>query len=196
MPDLKKLKYPAWLLSLFLLAPFSASNAQGINLARYQPVNSSRAYQQNEAVDGIVHNASWWRADSSTSNPWLEVDLQASFSVGSAQAFLGNDSFAPPAKVRVEYWNGSAWQTCPGADTTTNTAPFVNMIFSSAVTASHFRLLLTGAGQNAVVREFALYHKLALKVCARKSGHPRQGPHRFNQVLERSHHRFRKLVRH
>ena len=139
----------------FSVAGFVAP--QRVNLAEYQPVTTDSVNGQQLAsyvTDGNAGNENRWQ--SSGSGPhWAEVDFPFPVEIGSAQVFTGFDDTSAQANFSIQYLDGASWLDAPGAVITGNTNVERNIVFTSPVTASSFRLYSTDGTLR--VRELALY---------------------------------------
>jgi hypothetical protein len=135
----------------------SLINPQRVNLAKFQPVTASSVSGQRLAsyvTDGVVGNDNRWQGNGSA---WQSVIVDFPFPVeiGSAQVFTGVDDGFPISSYGLQFWNGSAWTAISGGSVTGNTSTERNLVFTSPVTASSFRLLSSETSLR--VRELALY---------------------------------------
>jgi uncharacterized repeat protein (TIGR02543 family) len=136
------------------------------NIARYQnaPGSISGWSLRPElfATDGIASNFHRWRS-SKTTGQWLEITYPRPVTIASAHLYFG----VMASGTTTENWgnfklqrdNGGIWTDIPGATVSGNTASERNVIFTSAVTSSKFRLLNTDTGGDIVrsVREVAMF---------------------------------------
>ena len=124
------------------------------NLAKFQKATASSSasgISPNEAVDGIVNNDSRWY--SSGSGPhWLQVELSATYPVGSAQLFLGKDNSFTVGAFEIQYLNDGSWETA--VSVTGNSATDLNLVFPQVIEADTFRFYTEAS--LARVKEFVL----------------------------------------
>ncbi|MBX7207642.1 MAG: RICIN domain-containing protein [Verrucomicrobiaceae bacterium] len=133
--------------------------ARRLNVAKYQAVTASSEngnYIADYATDGIVGNENSWRTVTSTDPHTGEISLPVTISVRSAHLYLGVDDGLTPGNFKVQYFTGGSWVDAPGSFITGNTATEVNVIFTSAVTASRFRFYSDVDGSPRV-KEMALF---------------------------------------
>jgi Glycosyl hydrolase catalytic core/Ricin-type beta-trefoil lectin domain-like/F5/8 type C domain len=141
----------------------SPAFAQGLNFARFQKPTSSfqsLSYFDDFAFDGIVSNYHSWRVGSNTSTHWLEVTYPRAVTLGSAHLYSGVILAATTQvwqSFRFQYHNGTSWIDIPGSIVTGNTLPERNVLFTSPVTASRFRLQGNENVNNRTVRELAMF---------------------------------------
>lgn len=135
------------------------ARAQRVNLAKYQPTTASTVngqYLADSATDGVVGNANSWRTLNVTTAHWAEVDLPVPVTARSAHVYSGIDDGSALASFKVQYLSGASWVDAPGSFVTGNISTERNVIFSSPVTSSQFRLYSDEDG-NERVKEFALF---------------------------------------
>ncbi|MCU0797198.1 MAG: glycosyl hydrolase [Akkermansiaceae bacterium] len=128
-----------------------------VNLAKFQPVTVSSATSQrigDYVTDGHTGNDNRWQSSNTNWNT-ARIDFPFPVEIGSAQVFTGIDDTNAIPSFSLQYLDGSTWVDIPGATVTSNTQVERNLIFSSPVTATAFRII----GQQAPlrVREIALY---------------------------------------
>ncbi|MDF7824761.1 glycosyl hydrolase [Pontiellaceae bacterium B12227] len=127
------------------------------NLAKYQSVTADSFASDNPvqfATDGFVSQDSRW-VSTENGPHWLEIELAAPMTIGSAHLFSGGASDAAMADLVLQYDNGGSWVDIAGTDVSGNTLPNLNLAFDAPVTAQTFRLYTTDAA--ASVKELALY---------------------------------------
>lgn len=139
----------------FSVAGFVA--APRVNLAKFQPVTTSTVNGQRLAsyvTDGVAGNDNRWQ--SSGAGPhWARVNFPFPVAAGSAQVFTGIDGSGAQANFRIQYLDGASWVDAPGAVVNGNSGVERNILFSSPVTASSFRV--HSSDGSLTIREFALY---------------------------------------
>jgi hypothetical protein len=132
-------------------------NPQRLNLAKFQTVTTSSFAGQRLAsylTDGVVGNDNRWQsANSAWSN--ARIDFPFPVEVGSAQIFTGIDDTLPVTAFNIQYLNGTTWTTIPGGSVSGNTNVERNLIFTTPITASSFRII--GPDSPIRIRELALY---------------------------------------
>jgi hypothetical protein len=106
------------------------------------------------ATDGDAGNDSRWISQNWAFNN-ARIDFPFPVEVGSAHVFMGVDDTLTLAKFGIQYLNGSTWTTIPSADISGNSNVERNLVFSTPVTASSFRIMVTDPTIR--LREFALY---------------------------------------
>lgn len=134
-----------------------------LNLAYQRPTLASSIYNPGtppinfprQAVDGYVDDASRWLC-TAASGETLEIDLLDIQTVGSAHLYSGFGNGNALADFSLDWWDGSTWQTVPGATITGNTQQARNLLFSSPVTTAKIRLRITTAS-NARLRELLVF---------------------------------------
>ena len=153
--------------SIFALVVLGASSAHAnyTNLAKYQKAaGSSYGWTLRPdlfATDGIVSNFHRWRSTNATGQ-WLDITYPRPVTIASAHLYLGVMESATTTenwgKFKFQYDSGGSWVDVPGASITGNTASERNVIFTSLVTSSKFRLLSTDT-TSAVrsLRELAMF---------------------------------------
>ncbi len=130
---------------------------QRVNLAKYQTVTASSVVGNrlaSYATDGDAGNDSHWQSQNWAFNN-ARIDFPFPVEVGSAQVFMGINDTLPLAKFGIQYLVGSTWTTIPATDVSGNTNVERNLVFSSPVTATAFRIIVTDPTIR--LREFALY---------------------------------------
>jgi len=133
--------------------------AERVNLAKFQDTTSDSVDGNNVAAyatDGIVHHDSRWVSVNDANPHWLQVTFPDALQIGSAHVYTGTDDLNPIANFSIQYKSGNSWLNVPGATVTGNTSTELNIVFSSAITASEFRLYTDDDGY-ARVKEIALY---------------------------------------
>jgi len=106
----------------------------------------------NKAFDGELSTN--WQAGSGTtfSGQWLEVDFGANVTFN--RTFISEYSDNRTTGYRIEYWNGSNWQTAH-TGTTIGTGKTDNF---TAVTGSKARLYFTSGSFTPIIFEFQIYN--------------------------------------
>jgi hypothetical protein len=130
---------------------------QRVNLAKNQTVTVSSVSGNrlgSYVTDGDAGNDSRWISQNWAFNN-ARIDFPFPVEVGSAHVFMGVDDTLPLAKFAIQYLNGSTWTTIPSADISGNANVERNLVFSTPVTASSFRIMVTDPTIR--LREFALY---------------------------------------
>jgi hypothetical protein len=138
--------------------------AQRLNFAKYQKDAASAengGYRADFAVDGIVSNFHSWRTGAVTGAQTLEITYPRAVTLGSAHLYSGivaSTTSQVWQNFRIQYHDGIGWVDVPGSVTGTNTSPELNILFSSPVTSSRFRLLSSNTGSTSrTVRELAMF---------------------------------------
>lgn len=123
-------------------------------------------FPASSVIDGDRKGLNWengggW-SDGNTSYPdWLEIQFAASKTISEVHVFNIQDSYSNPVTptpgltyvwhgliaFRVEYWNGTAWVTIPGASVTANNFVWRPFRFQP-ITTSAIRLVITSANNN------------------------------------------------
>lgn len=111
-------------------------------------------YPASAAINGDRRGQSWasgggWMDGTSNAWPdWLEVSFSGAKTIDEIDVFSIQDAYSSPSEptqsmtfslfgltnFRLEYWNGSAWVTVPGAVTTSNTLVWRQFVFSPLTT--------------------------------------------------------------
>jgi len=130
---------------------------QRVNLAKYQAVTVDSVNGQRLAsyvTDGVVGNDNRWVSDSSGPH-WAQVTFPYPVQVGSAQVFSGFDDGSAITSFKLQYLSDATWVDVSGGSVTGNTNVENNLVFSSPVTSSSFRIYSTDGTMR--VKELALY---------------------------------------
>jgi hypothetical protein len=139
-------------------AGFPLGSDLTLNLAYQRPAVASANTAGNfalKAVDGRAHPGSKWQTSTAGVNT-LEIDLRVSTKIGSAHLYSGTSDLAPLTDFALQSWDGTAWQTIPGATVAGNTAADLVVPFATPVTTSRIRLEFTNPGSTAI-RELCLF---------------------------------------
>lgn len=128
------------------------------NLAKYQPVITDSTNGTQPAgfiTDGFLDDDSAWISDNSGPH-WAEVVFPFPVTVGSAQLAMGLKGSSPLTIFELQYLTNGTWVDLPGGQILGNTNVERNIVFTSPVTASAFRVYDTF--DNPIrLRQFALY---------------------------------------
>ena len=130
--------------------------AQRVNLAKYQEVSATSENSPNVAsflTDGFVGTGNRWQGGSGAQS--AIISFPSAVSIGSAHLYLGTGDQDTVADFTLDYWDGSAWQTIPGASFSGNTSTVLNVIFSSDVETTMVRF--NSSSDQPDVREIALF---------------------------------------
>ena len=121
----------------------------------------SLSYQPSAAINGdrkgvnAGNNGNWQDAGAPNSFPdWLQVDFEGDKTISEISVFSLQDNYASPAEptetmtfslygltgFELQYWNGTAWQTVPGASVTGNNLVWRKFTFAP-LTTSKIRVL-------------------------------------------------------
>jgi len=141
---------------LAFLSLGTACLGQAINLALFQHAlasSSDGGTIPGEAVDGIVSNDSRWYSASDGEPQWLEIQLKESFTLGSAQLYLGKDDSFSISNFTIQYANGAGWNTI--STISGNTSTDLNLVFPAPVVANRFRIHVNSGVMR--VKELALF---------------------------------------
>ncbi len=137
---------------------FPPSPPPRLNLAKYQSVITDSTNGQQLAIyvtDGVVGNDNRWQSSGSAPH-WAQVVFPFPVSVGSAQVFSGVDDGLLLTAFKLQYLTNATWLDVPGTSVSGNTNVERNLIFTTPVTASAFRLYDSVDG-TIRVKELALY---------------------------------------
>lgn len=129
-----------------------------VNLAKFQPVTTDSVSGQRLAsylTDGVAGNDNRWQSAGSAPH-WARVDFPFPIAIGSAQVFSGVDDGLAMTAFKLQYLNEATWTDVPGATISANTSVERNLVFTTPVTASSFRLYNSADG-TIRIRELALY---------------------------------------
>jgi len=145
--------------TLLSVAGIAASQItpQRMNLAKFQTVTASSVNGNRLATfatDGDAGNDSRWESHN-LANGTGQINFPFPVEVGSAQVFMGVNDTLPLAQFGIQALIGGNWTTINGASAVGNTNVERNLVFSSPVTASSFRITVTDPTIR--LREFALY---------------------------------------
>lgn len=128
------------------------------NLAKYQPVMTDSTNGTQSAgfiTDGFLDDDSGWVSDNSGPH-WAEVVFPFPVTVGSAQLAMGLKGSSPLTIFELQYLTNGTWANVPGGQILSNTNVERNIVFTSPVTATAFRVYDTF--DNPIrIRQFALY---------------------------------------
>jgi hypothetical protein len=131
--------------------------SQRVNLAKYQTVTASSVAGNRlatYATDGDAGNDSHWQSQNWAFNN-ARIDFPFPVEVGSAQVFMGINDTLPLAKFVIQHLVGTTWTTIAGTDISGNTNVERNLVFTTPITATSFRIMATDPTIR--LREFALY---------------------------------------
>ena len=112
------------------------------NLAKYQPVftDSTNGTQSAAYItQGFVTDNSGWVSGSSGAH-WAQVVFPFPVTVGSAQLAMGLNNASPLTVFYFQYLTNGNWVTVPGSTVVGNTNVERNVVFSSPITSTSFRL--------------------------------------------------------
>ncbi len=129
-----------------------------VNLAKYQTVVTDSASSQRLAsyvTDGVAGNDNRWQSSGAAPH-WAQVVFPYPVQVGSAQVFSGQDDGGALTSFKLQYLDNSTWIDVPGASVSGNTNVERNLVFTTPVTASSFRIYDSVDG-TMMIRELALY---------------------------------------
>ena len=134
------------------------------NLAAGKPVKTSNNSTDDKAgriTDGDKSDPSAWLSDSTNTQKWIEIDLQAEKQLGSAVIYTGSAGglYTAPDRVRsfrLQYRLNSEWRDIAGFGEKENKYAQVFRLFSEPVTTSGIRFLSDDPG-SIKVREIKLF---------------------------------------
>ena len=124
----------------------------------------SAEYAPGAAINGDRRGANWgagggWHDATENNFPdWVQVDFAGMKTIGQIDVFSVQDVFWSPDEptpgmtftqyglrdFEVQFWNGGAWQTIPGATITGNNLVWRKFTFAP-ITTAHIRILVTHA---------------------------------------------------
>lgn len=115
------------------------------NIALGKPTSASSynsdGTSPDRAVDGDL--TSRWFTQTGTSDPhWLEVDLQGTFVLDSAEVWTGVVGQTGPysiGHIKLQYWTELGWEDIPGAAISGNREELVSFRFAQTVITSKVR---------------------------------------------------------
>lgn len=137
---------------------FPPSPPPRLDLAKYQNVLTDSVNAQQLATyvtDGVVGNDNRWQSSGNAPH-WAQVVFPFPVQVGSAQIFMGVDDGLVMTNFKLQYLTNAIWVDIPGMSVSGNTNVERNLIFTTPVTASAFRLYDSVDG-TIRVKELALY---------------------------------------
>jgi autotransporter-associated beta strand protein len=128
------------------------------NLAKYQPVftDSTNGTQNSSYLSaGFVNDNNCWVSDNSGPH-WAGVTFPFPVTVGSAQLAMGLNNSLAPTVFYFQYLTNGNWATVPGSTVVGNTNVERNVVFSTPITATSFRVYDSIDG-TLRIRQLALY---------------------------------------
>jgi len=138
----------------------AASCTPGTNLALCKTFSPSSQWDGTQAAGYAFDGSSstnWQEASGQSYNgTWLQVDFGASTTFNKAVlSEYGNRT----SGYRIEYWNGSIWQTAYTGTTIGADGAHPLTVTFSAVTGSKARIYFTGGSYTAIIYEFEIYNQ-------------------------------------
>ncbi|MEJ7769210.1 MAG: discoidin domain-containing protein [Chitinophagaceae bacterium] len=135
-----------------------------VNLAKNKPVTASSETTVQPLkfiVDGDKSDRSAWYSDSGAQQKWIEIDLGAATSLGSAVIYTGSASglYTAPDRVKnfsLQYLEKSEWKKIPGFEEKSNKYAQVFKIFGKTVVTNKIRFVTNDTGI-VKVREIKLF---------------------------------------
>lgn len=149
---------PNFRITLAGLAFTPTPSPSRFNLAKYQPVSTdSTNGTQNSAglTAGFVNDNNCW-VSSSNGAHWAQVTLPFPVTVGSAQLAMGLNNASPMTVFYFQYLTNGDWATVSGSTIAGNTNVERNVVFSSPVTSTAFRVY-DSLDSPIRIRQLALY---------------------------------------
>lgn len=136
------------------------------NLAKNKPVKvstESAKWAAKRIVDGDKSDHSAWHSDSTASQKWIEIDLGAEKTLGSAVVYTGSASgtYTAPDRVRnfsLQYFSNGEWKDIPGFSEKENKYAQVYRTFKQPVITSKVRFVSDDSGI-IKVREIKVFAK-------------------------------------
>ena len=128
------------------------------NLAKYQPVftDSTNGTQSAAFItDGFVTDNAGWVSDNSGPH-WAGVTFPFPVTVGSAQLAMGLNNASPMTVFYFQYLTNGNWVTVPGSTVVSNTNVERNVVFSTPITTTSFRVY-DSLDSPIRIRQLALY---------------------------------------
>ncbi len=143
------------------------------NLALGKPVRAvgtDIGYASNMVTDGNKSNQSAW-AFTSNETKWIEIDLGSETEIGGMVVYTGSAGgvFTAPDRIRslrIEQWNGLAWELVPGTFEENCRYAQLYYEFESPIKSTKIRILTNDPGK-VIIREVKLF-----------------GPNSFSQAME------------
>lgn len=133
------------------------------NVALNKPViadSSYASYVAENAVDGIISNASRWLSADVAGPHWLEVNLQSSFELQCARVVSGYNSSDAISNFELQYWENNQWTTIPGTSIANNSSSSLPLSFLLPVITDKVRFYTANDGYQRL-KELSLYQNLA-----------------------------------
>jgi hypothetical protein len=136
----------------------AATTDGSLNYAYGKTYSSSSEFAASQsaklAFDGSIRT-NWQAAAGQFANEWLEVNLGAMTTFNKANlSEFGNRTTG----YRVEYWNGSSWQTAYTGTTIGSVAASPLTVTFAPVTGSKARIYFTGGSSQPIIYEFGIYN--------------------------------------
>jgi hypothetical protein len=124
------------------------------NLAAGKPVKTSNQSTDGKAgriTDGDKSDQSAWLSDSTNTEKWIEIDLQAELQLGSAVLYTGSAGglYTAPDRVRsfsLQYLFNNEWHDIPGFRENENKYAQTFRSFREPVTTSRIRFISEDTG--------------------------------------------------
>jgi len=131
------------------------------NLAANKQVSSSTGTNPSYITDNNKSDASAWLSDSASAEKWIEIDLGAERSIGSAVIYTGSASgvYTAPDRIKnfkLQYTTGNDWIDIAGTTVKDNKYAQVFTTFTQPVPARKVRFSSTDKGI-LKVREIKLF---------------------------------------
>jgi hypothetical protein len=149
------------ILILLLAVPLSCPAQTNHALGKPVIADSVReGYLAANAVDGVLSDPSRWLADAAAGGHWLEIDLGAATTLQQAHVYSGYQTEAGSAitSFSLQSWDGTTWQTIPGASIVSNRSMGTVLQFESPVTTTKVRLVVSDSSIIRV-REISLWEQ-------------------------------------
>ena len=127
---------------------------------RRPPVPCSTGTHAARATDGGVGDDARWVSARTPGPHWLQIDLPASLTIGSAHLYTGWGDQDPVKNFRLESWDGSAWKPVAGTKVSGNTDTARVLPFDEPIETTRIRLVVDDAGP-ARVKELLLWAPVA-----------------------------------
>jgi hypothetical protein len=169
--------------SISAYQPVAASAKSVLNLALNKTVTADSSVSGSEpakAVDGENYAGAWVSANTAAAH-WLEVNLGASYTLDTVVVVKGDANSLK--NYRIEYWNGSSWQT---ASSITNSgysnAEHTDVFRFTAVSTSRVRVYDTTNVQTRL-REIQVFQQDSQPIYVNQSGYELNKPKRFTAPL-------------
>lgn len=144
---------------------FAQSGDMPVNVALGKPVKASSFRGEtigDLVVDGVwdTRESRWVSGKEATPPHSLEIDLQGTFIINSADVWTGDPTSKDPHVIdafRLQYWTGDEWADIPGASVRDNDQEVVYFSFTELITTDRVRFYYDEPSGVIRVREILIY---------------------------------------